>query len=138
MTNLSNDFFKIKFNSRGLTSIENPSDYHKMDYLLQDENSYFDYKKIFRELGFFKINYNINGSDHVFDTNSKPIKNKFGFKENCVYSKDENLKMEQKFSLNDKILVVKKNKDHYQPFFSIKITINKIFKVFINCRYYLY
>ena len=103
MTNLSNDFFKIKFNSRGLTSIENPSDYHKMDYLLQDENSYFDYKKIFRELGFFKINYNINGSDHVFDTNSKPIKNKFGFKENCVYSKDENLKMEQKFSLNDKI-----------------------------------
>ena len=103
---LKNNFFKIKSNSTGLTSIVNPNDPHKMDFLLQDENTYFDFKTVFKELGFFIIRYDIDKSDQVFeaDPNSKenktgPNKNNYNF-----FSKDNNLEINQDFQLHEKTL----------------------------------
>ena len=106
MHHLKNNFFKIKSNSTGLTSIVNPNDPHKMDFLLQDENTYFDFKTVFKELGFFIIRYDIDKSDQVFkaDPNSKenktgPNKNNYNF-----FSKDNNLEVNQDFQLHEKTL----------------------------------
>ena len=46
---LFNDHFKIEFNSKGLKSIVNPKDINVMDFILQDDNNYINYKKVFRD-----------------------------------------------------------------------------------------
>ena len=106
MDHLKNNFFKIKSNSIGLTSIVNPNDLHKMDYLLQDENTYFDFKTIFKELGFFIIRYNFDRSDQIFeaDPNSKENKTRSNKNNYNFFSKDNNLEINQDFHLHEKNL----------------------------------
>ena len=57
LNKLFNDYFKIEFNSKGLKSIVNPKDINAMDFILQDDNNYINYKKVFRELGQFDLLY---------------------------------------------------------------------------------
>ena len=106
MHHLKNNFFKIKSNSTGLTSIVNPNDPHKMDFLLQDENTYFDFKTVFKELGFFIIRYDIDKSDQVFEADPNSKEDKTGLNKNNYnfFSKDNNLEINQDFHLHEKNL----------------------------------
>ena len=47
LNKLINDYFEIEFNSIGLKSIVNPKDINAMDFILQDDNNYINYKKSF-------------------------------------------------------------------------------------------
>ena len=70
LNTLFNDYFNIGFNSKGLKSIVNPSDVNAMDFILQDDNNYINYEKVFREIGQFNLLYSINGKINTFDSKS--------------------------------------------------------------------
>ena len=57
LNTIFNDYFNIGFNSSGLKSIVNPSDLNAMDFILQDDNNYINYEKVFREIGQFNLLY---------------------------------------------------------------------------------
>ena len=70
LNKLFNDYFEIEFNSKGLKSIVNPKDINSMDFMLQNDNNYINYKKVFRELGQFDLLYSKNGKTIKLDSTS--------------------------------------------------------------------
>ena len=95
---LFNDYFNIGFNSKGLKSIVNPSDVNAMDFILQDDNNYINYEKVFREIGQFNILYSINGKINTFD--SKSI-SKFDKTNISITNVNDDIELKESFSLVD-------------------------------------
>ena len=93
---LFNEHFKIEFNSKGLKSIVNPNDINAMDFILQDDNNYINYKKVFRELGQFDLLYSKNGKiNKLFST---PVCSSDNTNV-CFKNVNDDIEFEENFSL---------------------------------------
>ena len=57
---LFNDYFNVGFDSKGIKSIKNPKDPNDMDFILQNDNNYINYEKVFKALGHFDLVYDKN------------------------------------------------------------------------------
>ena len=98
LNTLFNDYFNIGFNSKGLKSIVNPSDVNAMDFILQDDNNYINYEKVFREIGQFNLLYSINGKINTFDSKST---SKFDKNNISITNVNEDIELKESFSLVD-------------------------------------
>ena len=57
---LFNHYFNVGFDSKGIKSIKNPKDPNDMDFILQNDNNYINYEKVFKALGHFDLVYDKN------------------------------------------------------------------------------
>ena len=98
LNTIFNDYFNIGFNSSGLKSIVNPSDVNAMDFILQDDNNYISYEKVFREIGQFNLLYGLDGKINTFD--SKSI-SKFDKTNISIKNVNDDIELKENFSLID-------------------------------------
>ena len=98
LNEIFNDYFKVEFNSKGLKSIVNPKDINAMDFILQDDNNYINYKKVFRELGQFDLLYSKNGKINKLDSTSVCRSDNANV---CFRYVNDDIEFEENFSLEE-------------------------------------